>query len=168
MTKPISAAAASSIEAAISRLMGSGDVQATFTIARLASEAGLLARDTLQGARIARELPARRRVASSRGEESTVPHRSRPPARSRDCRLARSRDRRASRPLRSSNRSMAQHIQALSLLVRQQQQRIAGFRPNRRNRDALQRSSRLPRRGRDEFFLARIARAGSGSHGPTE
>ncbi|WP_425988476.1 hypothetical protein [Afipia sp. DC4300-2b1] len=40
MTKPISAAA-SSIEAAISRLMGSGDVQATFTIARLASEAGL-------------------------------------------------------------------------------------------------------------------------------
>ena len=41
MTKPISAAAASSIEAAISRLMGSGDVQATFTIARLASEAEL-------------------------------------------------------------------------------------------------------------------------------
>ena len=42
MTKPISAAAASSIEAAISRLIGCGDVQTTFTIARLASEAGLL------------------------------------------------------------------------------------------------------------------------------
>ena len=37
----ISAAAVSSIEATISRLMGSGDVQAAFTVARLASEAGL-------------------------------------------------------------------------------------------------------------------------------
>jgi hypothetical protein len=46
MTKPISAAAASSIEAAISRLMASDDVEARYTIACLASEAGL-SRDTL-------------------------------------------------------------------------------------------------------------------------
>src|SRR5260370_37336100 len=57
------------------------------------------------------------------------------------------------RALRSSNRNMAQHVQALSLLVRQQEQRIACFRPNRRNRDALQRSSHLPRRHHvDESF----------------
>jgi hypothetical protein len=71
------------------------------------------------------------------------------------------------RALRSSNRNMAQHIQALSLLVRKSNG-LLGFKPNRRGRDALQRSSRLPRRRDvDEFFLARIARAGSGSHGPT-
>lgn len=97
MTKPISAAAASSIEAAISRLMGSGDVQATFTIARLASEAGL-SRATLYRAP---ELLERFRIAIAShqrgGEESTVPHRSRPPARSRDCRPARPRDRGTSR-----------------------------------------------------------------------
>src|SRR6266849_1372475 len=41
MTKPISAVAVSSIEGAISRLMASDDGQTRFTIARLASEAGL-------------------------------------------------------------------------------------------------------------------------------
>lgn len=122
MTKPISAAAASSIEAAISRLIGSGDVQ-TFTIARLASEAGL-SRATLYRAP---ELLVRFRTAVAshpRGVKSPASSADR--VRQLEAAIAalRGRETEELRALRSSNRNMAQHIQALSLLVRKQEQRI--------------------------------------------
>ena len=123
MTKPISAAAASSIEAAISRLIGSGDVQ-TFTIARLASEAGL-SRATLYRAP---ELLVRFRTAiASHPREVKSPASSADRVRQLEAEIAalRGRETEELRALRSSNRNMAQHIQALSLLVRQQEQRIA-------------------------------------------
>lgn len=124
MTKPISAAAVSSIEAAISRLMASGEVQESLTVARLASEAGL-SRATLYRAP---ELLGRfRAAATSRGGEMKSP-----PARGdRVCQLEaeiailRSRETEEMRALRTANRHMAQHVQALSLLVREQEQRIA-------------------------------------------
>jgi AcrR family transcriptional regulator len=124
MTKPISAAAASSIEAAISRLMGSGDVQATFTIARLASEAGL-SRATLYRAP---ELLERFRIAiASHQREVKSPPSPTDRVHQLEAEIAalHGRETEELRALRSSNRNMAQHIQALSLLVRQQQQRIA-------------------------------------------
>jgi hypothetical protein len=124
MTKPISAAAASSIEAAISRLMGSGDVQATFTIARLASEAGL-SRATLYRAP---ELLERFRTAmASHEREMKSPPSSTDRVHQLEAEIAalRGRETEELRALRSSNRNMAQHIQALSLLVRKQEQRIA-------------------------------------------
>jgi hypothetical protein len=122
MTKSISAAAASSIEAAISRLMGSGDVQTTFTIARLASEAGLARHST--GRRNCsgdsgppwRRMSERRRVRRQARIASTSSKPRLPPCAAETEEL---------RALRLSNRNMAQHIQALSLLVRQQEQRIA-------------------------------------------
>jgi hypothetical protein len=123
MTKPISAAAASSIEAAISRLIGSGDVQ-TFTIARLASEAGL-SRATLYRAP---ELLVRFRTAiASHPREEKSPASRADRVRQLEAEIAalRGRETEELRALRSSNRNMAQHIQALSLLVRQQEQRIA-------------------------------------------
>jgi hypothetical protein len=124
MTKPISAAAASSIEAAISRLIGSGDVQTTFTIARLASEAGL-SRATLYRAP---ELLVRFRTAiASHPREVKSPASSADRVRQLEAEIAalRGRETEELRALRSSNRNMAQQIQALSLLVRQQEQRIA-------------------------------------------
>jgi hypothetical protein len=124
MTKPISAAAVSSIEAAISRLMGSGDVQATITVARLASEAGL-SRATLYRAP---ELLVRFRTAiASHPREAKSPASSADRVRQLEAEIAalRGRETEELRALRSSNRNMAQHIQAFSLLVRQQEQRIA-------------------------------------------
>jgi hypothetical protein len=124
MTKPISAAAASSIEAAISRLMGSGDVQATFTIARLASEAGL-SRATLYRAP---ELLERFRTAmASHEREMKSPPSSMDRVHQLEAEIAalRGRETEELRALRSSNRNMAQHIQALSLLVREQELQIA-------------------------------------------
>src|SRR5712691_2864487 len=126
MTKPISAAAASSIEAAISRLMGSGDVQATFTIARLASEAGL-SRATLYRAPALLE---RFRIAiASHQREVRSPPSPTDRVHQLEAEIAALRGREELRALRSSNRNMAQHIQALSLLLRQQQQRIARLQP---------------------------------------
>jgi predicted RNase H-like nuclease (RuvC/YqgF family) len=124
MTKLISAAAVSSIEAAISRLMGSGDIQATFTVARLASEAGL-SRATLYRAP---ELLERFRtaIASHEREVKSAPSGA-GRVRQLEAEIAalRGRETEELRALRSSNRNMAQHIQALSLLVREQEQRIA-------------------------------------------
>ncbi|WP_342724119.1 hypothetical protein AAFG07_34315 [Bradyrhizobium sp. B097] len=71
MTKQISAAAFLSTEAAMSRLLSHGDSEPTYTIARLASEAGL-SRATLYGAP---ELLARFRAAivSSEAEVKSPP-----------------------------------------------------------------------------------------------
>ncbi|MET4260861.1 hypothetical protein ABIC09_005826 [Bradyrhizobium sp. S3.12.5] len=124
MTKPISAAAVSSIEAAMSRLIGRGDVQATFTIARLASEAGL-SRATLYRAP---ELLERFRIAiASHPREVKSPASSADRVRQLEAEIAvlRGRETEDLRALRSSNRHMAQHIQVLSLFVRKQEQRIA-------------------------------------------
>lgn len=124
MTKPISTAAASSIEAAISRLMSSGDVQATFTIARLASEAGL-SRATLYRAP---ELLERFRTAMASHEREM---KSPPPSTDRVHQLEaeiaalRGRETEELRALRTANRQMAQRIQALSLLVGEQERKIA-------------------------------------------
>jgi len=124
MTKPISAAAVSSIEDAISRLIASGDVEARFTIARLASEAGL-SRATVYRAP---ELLGRYRTAMAshpREVKSTPSPMDRIHQLEGEIAALRGRETDELRALRSSNRNMAQHIQALSLLVRQQEQRIA-------------------------------------------
>ena len=118
MTKPISAAAVSSIEAAISRLMGSGDVQTTFTIARLASEAGLARHST--GKRFRTAMASHQREMKSPPSSTDRVHQL-----EAEIAALRGRETEELRALRSSNRNMAQHIQALSLLVRQQEQRIA-------------------------------------------
>ena len=109
MTKPISAAAVSSIEAAISRLIGSGDVQATFTIARLASESGL-SRPTLYRAP---ELLERFRIAvASHHREVKSPPSATDRVHQLEAEIAalRGRETEELRALRSSNRNMAQHI----------------------------------------------------------
>jgi AcrR family transcriptional regulator len=124
MTKPISAAAVSSIEVAISRLIGSGDVQATFTIARLASEAGLSRATLYRAPKLLERF--RIAVASHHREVKSPPSPTdRVPQLEAEITALRGRETEELRALRSSNQNMAQHIQALSLLVRQQQQRIA-------------------------------------------
>lgn len=124
MTKPISAAAVSSIEAAISRLLSRGGAQPTYTITCLASEAGL-SRATLYRAP---ELLARFRFAIASPEREAK----RPPSSTdrvhqleAEIGMLRGRETEELRALRSSNRNMAQHIQALSLLVLEQERRIA-------------------------------------------
>lgn len=124
MTKPISAAAVSSIEAAMSRLLSRGGGQPTYTIACLASEAGL-SRATLYRAP---ELLARFRAASaSPKREAKSPQSSTDRVHQLEAEIGmlRGRETEELRALRSSNRNMAQHIQALSLLVREQEKRIA-------------------------------------------
>ena len=124
MTKPISAATASSIEAAISRLMGSTDAQATLTIVRLASEAGV-SRATLYRAP---ELIERFRTAiASFQPEMKNPLSSADRVSQLEAEIAalRGRETEELRAMWSSNRNMAQHIQALSLLVGEQERKIA-------------------------------------------
>jgi hypothetical protein len=167
MTKPISAAAVSSIEAAISRLIASGDVQARFTIARLASEAGL-SRATLYRAP---ELLERFRiaVASHHREVKSPPS---PTDRVHQleaeiaaCAVARPR---SFAPCGHPTGTWRNISRLSASSCASKSNGLLGFRANHRNRDALQRLSRLPRRHDvDESFPARIARAGSGSLGPT-
>ncbi|MDA9391614.1 hypothetical protein WN73_13405 [Bradyrhizobium sp. CCBAU 45394] len=124
MTKQISAAAVSSIEAAMSRLLSHGGAQPTCTIARLASEAGL-SRATLYRAP---ELIERFRAAIASPEREVkrpLPSTDRVHQLEAEIVMLRGRETEELRALRLSNRKMAQHIQALSLLVREQEKRIA-------------------------------------------
>jgi len=124
MTKPISAAAYAAIEAAMVRLLARSDARATLTVASLASEAGL-SRATLYRTP---ELLDRFRAMLEQHEPN------RTTARSNTDRIGeleaeiatlRARESDEMRDLRAANRNMAQHIQALSLLVHEQERQIA-------------------------------------------
>ena len=124
MTKPISGAAYAAIEAAIARLLSTVDDRATLTIARLASDAGV-SRATLYRAP---ELLDRFRAAleqRNRDDETALPNPDRLNQLEAEIATLRGRESDEMRDLRLTNRSLAQHIQALSLLVREQQQQIA-------------------------------------------
>jgi AcrR family transcriptional regulator len=124
MTKPIGAAAYAAIEAAMARLLARTDGPATLTMARLASEAGV-SRATLYRAP---ELLDRFRAAlERRNGDNTTALASPDHIGELEAKIAILRDRESDemRDLRAANRNMAQHIQALSLLVREQEQQIA-------------------------------------------
>ena len=124
MTKPISTDAYAAIEAAMARLLASSDDRATLTIARLASEARL-SRATLYRAP---ELLDRFRAAlEQRNRDNTTALPSLDRIGEPEAGIATSRGRESDeiRDLRAANHNMAQHIQALSMLVHEQGQRIA-------------------------------------------
>ena len=124
MTKPMSTDAYAAIEAAMARLLASSDDRATLTIARLASEARL-SRATLYRAP---ELLDRFRAAlEQRNRDNTTALPSLDRIGELEAGIATSRGRESDeiRDLRATNRNMAQHIQAPSLLVREQEQQIA-------------------------------------------
>jgi DNA-binding MurR/RpiR family transcriptional regulator len=124
MTKPITAAAHAAIEAAMARLLARIDERATPTIARLASEAGL-SRATLY--RVPELLDRFRAALNQRNRDNTtaLPNPDRIGELEAEFATLRSRESDEMRDLRVANRNMAQHIQALSLLVREQERRIA-------------------------------------------
>lgn len=124
MTKPVSAAACAAIEAAMARLLARSDDRASLAIARLASEAGL-SRATLYRAP---ELLGRFQAALKQYN----PDRATPLAITdrigeleAEIAVLRGRESGEMHELRAANRNMAQHIQALSRLVREQEQQIA-------------------------------------------
>jgi hypothetical protein len=124
MTKPISTDAYAAIESAMAQLLASSDDRATLTIARLASEARL-SRATLYRAP---ELLDRFRAAleqRNRDNTTALPSLDRMGELETEIATSRSRESDEIRDLRAANRNMAQHIQALSLLVHEQGQRIA-------------------------------------------
>lgn len=124
MTKPISAAAHAAIEAAMARLLAKIDDPATLTIASLASEAGL-SRATLY--RAPALLDRFRAALEQRDRDNTtaLPNPDRIGELEAAIATLRGRESDEMRELRAANRNMAQHIQALSLLVREHKQRIA-------------------------------------------
>lgn len=124
MTKPISAAAHAAIEAAMARLLATADDRATLTIARLASEAGL-SRATLYRAPelLGRFQTALEQCNADRATALAVPDRV--DELEAEIAMLRGRETDEMRELRAANRNMAQHIQALSLLVREHEQQIA-------------------------------------------
>jgi hypothetical protein len=124
MTKPISTDAYAAIESAMAQLLASSDDRATLTIARLASEARL-SRATLYRAP---ELLDRFRAAleqRNRDNTTALPGLDRMGELETEIATSRGRESDEIRDLRAANRNMAQHIQALSLLVHEQGQRIA-------------------------------------------
>jgi hypothetical protein len=124
MTKPIGAAAYAAIEAAMARLLARIDGSATLTMAHLASEARV-SRATLYRAP---ELLDRFRAAlEQRNRDNTTALGSPDRIEELEAETAtlRGRERDEMRDLRAANRNMAQHIQALSLLVREREQQIA-------------------------------------------
>ena len=124
MTKPISAAAYAAIEAAIVRLLTKRDDRDTLTIARLALEAGL-SRATLY--RVPEVLDRFRAALEQRNrdDETALPNPDRLNQLEAEIATLRGRESDEMRDLRLTNRNLAQHIQALSLLVREQEQKIA-------------------------------------------
>lgn len=117
--KPISNVSAQAIEKAIARLMenpGSGKLSAT----RLAAEAGV-SRATLYRAP---ELLLRLRDLNAADRKEPLPRTDR--VHELEALVARMKGQESDelRSLRSANRNMAQHIQALSLLVRDLNRRI--------------------------------------------
>jgi hypothetical protein len=124
MTKPISATAHAAIEAAMVRLLAKIDDRATLTIARVASEAGL-SRATLY--RAPGLLDKFRAALEQHNGDNTIALSSTDRIGELEAEIATLRGRESDemRELRAANRNMAQHIQALSLLVREQEQRTA-------------------------------------------
>jgi hypothetical protein len=124
MTKPISATAHAAIEAAMVRLLAKIDDRATLTIARVASEAGL-SRATLY--RAPGLLDKFRAALEQHNGDNTIALSNTDRIGELEAEIATLRGRESDemRELRAANRNMAQHIQALSLLVREQEQRTA-------------------------------------------
>jgi hypothetical protein len=121
MTKPISATAHAAIEAAMVRLLAKIDDRATLTIARVASEAGL-SRATLY--RAPELLDKFRAALEHHNGDNTIALSNTDRIGELEAEIATLRGR-ESDEMRAANRNMAQHIQALSLLVREQEQRTA-------------------------------------------
>jgi hypothetical protein len=125
MTRPISASAVAAIEAAMACLAATPDAGQPLTVARLASEAGpsratlYRAPDLLRRFREAATVP--RQAAPSPGEPDRVLQLEAEVA------VLRGRETDELRALRAANRHMAQHVQALSLLVLDQERQIARF-----------------------------------------
>jgi DNA-binding MurR/RpiR family transcriptional regulator len=122
MTKPISAAAHAAIEAAMARLLATADDRATLTIARLASEAGL-SRATLY--RAPELLGSFQAALQQCNADRAIAVPDRVDELEAEIAMLRGRETDEMRELRAANRNMAQHIQALSLLVREQEHQIA-------------------------------------------
>lgn len=122
MTRPISADALAAIEAAMARLLRDAATEEALTVSRLAVKAGL-SRATLYRAP---ELLARFRGAAATRE----PVRTQPATTDRIRQLEveiaalRGRETDELRALRTANQRMAQHIQALSLLVDELERRM--------------------------------------------
>ncbi len=125
MTRPISTTTYAAIETAMERLLNADD-KAVLTIARLAAEAGL-SRATLYRAPALLE---RFRAATDAVERicaNTQPNIDRIGELDAEIAALRCEKNDEVRELRAVNRNMAQHIQALSLLVHDQENRIAAF-----------------------------------------
>lgn len=124
MTKPISAAAHAAIEAAMAQLLARADDRATLTIAKLASEAGLSRATLYRAPELLNRFHA---VLEQRNRENTteLPNPDRVSKLEAEIVTLRGRESEEMRDLRAANRCMAQHIQALSLLAREQEQQIA-------------------------------------------
>jgi hypothetical protein len=123
MKRPVSATTHAAIEMTMDRLLNADD-GATLTIARLAAETGL-SRATLYRAPALLE---RFRAATEQCERisaNTRPNIDRIGELEAEIAILRSRENDEMRDLRAANRNMGQHIQALSLLVREQECRIA-------------------------------------------
>lgn len=122
MTRSISADAVAAIEAAMARLLSDVTTGEQLTVSRLATEAGL-SRATLY--RAPKLLARFREVAAPRqpaGTQSAATDR----LRQLEAEIAALRGRETDelRALRTANKRMAQHIQALSLLVGELEQRM--------------------------------------------
>ncbi len=123
MTRPISAAAAAAIEAAIARLLRDTTAEEELTVSRLATEAGL-SRATLYRTP---KLLARFRKAAAIRQPAPKPHSATADRiRQLEAEIAtlRGRENDELRALRTANNRMAQHIQALSLLVGEMERRM--------------------------------------------
>lgn len=123
MTRPISAVAVSAIEAAMARLLSDPQAHGGLTVARLASEAGLSRATLYRAPDLLRQY--RGAAAALPPQESTPTSSDRVHLLEAEIAALRGRETDELRELRAANRRMAQHIQALSLLVREQERRVA-------------------------------------------
>ncbi|RUV32466.1 hypothetical protein [Mesorhizobium sp. M5C.F.Ca.IN.020.32.2.1] len=123
MTRSISADAVAAVEAAMARLLRETATGEELTVSRLAAEAGL-SRATLYRAP---ELLARFREAAATRQPTRTPSAPVDRIRQLEAEIAALRGRETDelRALRTANTRMAQHIQALSLLVGELERRIA-------------------------------------------
>lgn len=123
MTRPISADAVTTIQAAMARLLRDTAEGEELTVSRLAMEAGL-SRATLYRAP---ELLGQFREAAVTRRPIRTPSTTADRIRQLEAEIAALRGRETDelRALRTANKRMAQHIQALSLLVEDQQRQLA-------------------------------------------
>jgi hypothetical protein len=126
MTRPISADAVAAIEAAMARLLRDA-AREELTVSRLAAEAGL-SRATVYRAP---QLLARFREAAATRQPARMQPAAMDRVRQLEAEIATLRGRETDelRALRTANNRMAQHIQALSLLVGELERRITAESP---------------------------------------